>query len=125
MLHYLFDNYYHLAILPSIMPYTDNYYTPSVVSSTEIYGGLSRDKIEATRLQQCVEIEVLEFENRKFVLLEETHKQKLCHKRFYIVETPRFSYTYSDSELFSNATFSIISNETKSHPNSNGKHKRK
>lgn len=65
MLHYLFHNYYQLAILPSTMPYTYNYHTPSVVSSTKIYGGLSREKIEATRLQQCVEIEELEFENRK------------------------------------------------------------
>lgn len=104
MLHYLFHNYYQLAILPSTMPYTDNYHTPSVVSSTEIYGGLSREKIEATRLQQCVEIEALEFENRKAVFLEEAHKQKLRHKQSYIVETPTSSCTYSDSELFLSQT---------------------
>lgn len=65
MLNYPFQNYIQPATLPPIMPlgYTDNYHIPLAISSTEIYGGLSREKIEATRLQQRAEIEALEFEN--------------------------------------------------------------
>lgn len=51
-----------------------------IFTLTKIYNDFFKKKIEATRLQQCIEIEVLEFENQKVTFLKKANEQKLCQK---------------------------------------------